>query len=132
MTAYATQADLERFGLNARALVGVASEVIDAALEAASSIADSYLIARYPAPPLTGWPTALRYHVACIAQYMIVSGHVGFNPDGSHEEIRLRYTDAIKYLDSIAKGTITLLTVETAPARGVGPSATSAPAEDWS
>ena len=130
MTSYATSTDLETFGLNARALQGVSDAAVLAAIAAASSIADGYLIARYPSPPLTGWPDALRYHVIGIAQYMIVSGHIGFNPDGSHEEIRNRYNDAIKYLTAISQGSVTLITAQTTPARGVGPSVVTSPKED--
>ncbi len=125
MTTYATIADMESFGLNARALVGIAPSAIQSCLDAASSIADSYLSSRYPSPPLTGWPIALRYHVVNVAQYMVVSGHIGFNPDGSHEEIRARYSDAIKFFEGISRGTVTLIAAETSPARGAAPSVLS-------
>lgn len=132
MTQYATTTDLETYGMNARALTGVPPSAVTSSLEAASSMADTYLMARYPSPPLTGWPLALRLAVVNIAVYLIVSGYIGFNPDGSHEQIRQRYEDGVRYLKDLSRGVVTLTTAETSPARGPAPRATSrSTAEEW-
>jgi len=54
MTAYAARTDLTRFGISEKALTNVSTETQDAALEAASRVADSYLRSRY-ALPLAGY-----------------------------------------------------------------------------
>ncbi len=131
MTQYATTADLQAYGMNARALSGVPAGAITAALDAASSTADTYLMARYPNPPLTGWPIALRVAVVNIAVYLIVSGHIGFNPDGSHEQVRLRYNDGMTYLKDLSRGVVTLTSAETAPAHSATPRIASRTPEEF-
>ena len=48
--AYATTTDLARFGLPSGALAGVSTATQEAALDAASAFADSYLRSRYTVP----------------------------------------------------------------------------------
>lgn len=102
---YASPADLEALGLPARALQGVPQGDIALALEAASALADSYLRARYRLP-LQSWGRELARAVVAIAAYDLMSRR-GFNPERPEDEnLRLRYEDAIRWLEAVAAGRI--------------------------
>lgn len=104
MPAYATPADLYSLGLPQRALSGVSVPDQEAALESASRLADSYLSARYTLP-LTAWGSDLRRAVAVIAAYDLLAVR-GFAPEGADEHVRLRYEDAIRWLENVSKGLV--------------------------
>lgn len=118
-TQYATVADLKQLGLVAGALSGVDEADIDAALVAASSVADGYLASRYGSSlPLTAWPESLTMAVCQIAAFRIMSA-IGFNPeDGSHEVIRMGFEDAMRWLRDVSAGRVTLIS---APAPALTP-----------
>jgi phage gp36-like protein len=100
---YATQDDLFRLGLPEGALRGVSPATIEEALEAASRLADSYLRARY-ALPLSSWDESLTRAVAAIAAYDLMAVR-GYDPArGADEVLRLRYEDAIRWLERVAAG----------------------------
>lgn len=95
------------------ALVGVTPAVrqrwgdaaITAQLQAASSIADSYLSSQYTLPLKTspqGWDMSLTMAVCNIAAYLLYCQY-GFNPGSSQPDklIQLRYDDAIKWFAQI-------------------------------
>lgn len=103
--AYATTSDLYRLALRQAALSGIPAAEQDAALEAASCVADSYLQARYQLP-LAAWDDDLRRAVAIIAAYDLLSGR-GFAPEGSDEHVRLRYEDALRWLRDVSTGVVT-------------------------
>lgn len=109
---YATLEDLTRLGLPERALAGIPQEALEAALEGASRLADSYLQARYRLP-LSAWGADLRRAVAILAAYDILSVR-GFAPEGPDEHLRLRAEDAIRWLEGVAKGLITPVGIEDA------------------
>jgi len=105
---YATQADLEaRFGvdeltqLTDRVNAGVPDAAIVArALSDATAEIDSYLASRY-ALPLWPVPTVLA-RIACdIARYRLWE-------DRASDEVRRRYEDALRLLEGIAKGILSL------------------------
>jgi len=105
---YATQADLEdRFGvdeltqLTDRVGAGVPDAAIVArALADADAEIDGYLASRYALPLATVPPMLAR--IACdIARYRLWE-------DRASEEVRLRYEDARRMLESIAKGMVSL------------------------
>lgn len=103
---YATRAHLIQFGIRSGALTGIATGDQDAALEAASDLADSYLRARFTLP-LAGWQDDLRRAVCNIAAYDLLSAR-GFNPDaGADVNVRARYDDAVRWLERIAAGQVT-------------------------
>lgn len=131
MTVFATQTDLERLGMSARALSGVDPSVIADALASASSIVESYLPSRYQDGTLTVWPASIIKATCDLAQHILVSGPIGYNPDGSHEEIRLRAEDAHRWLTKLAQGTVTLPTPQTSPSRGPAPSVISRTRDVW-
>jgi phage gp36-like protein len=105
---YATQADLEtRFGvdeltqLTDRVGAGVPDAgIVARALSDADAEIDGYLASRYALPLATVPPVLAR--IACdIARYRLWE-------DRASEEVRRRYEDARRALESIAKGVISL------------------------
>ncbi len=106
MIAYASPSDLARLGVGAAATAGISTADIVAALDAASSLAGSYLSAQFTLP-LLSWGDDLRRCVCMIAAYDLIGGNRGFNPEqGADVTLRLRYEDAIKWLERVAAGTI--------------------------
>lgn len=106
---YATPADLAVFGVASAALSGFTDDQKQAAINAASSVADGYLRSRFQLP-LTGTPTTdLTRAVCAIAVFdLLTTG--GFNPEvGSDDVLRTRYKDAISWLRDIADGRVTPL-----------------------
>ena len=101
--AYATRTDLTRFGLPAAALTGVADATQDAALEAASDVADSYLRSRYTLP-LTGYGDDLKRVVCNIAAWDLLSTR-GYDPRaGNDEAVRDRHDSAVSWLKDVSAG----------------------------
>lgn len=76
---------------------------ITRALESASSEIDSYLATRYILP-LATVPDRLRELCIDIAFYKLLN----FRPLGDIEDTRRRYTDAIKFLERLADGKVSL------------------------
>ncbi len=102
MSSYATPSDLTQFAVNANALVGFTAGQQQAALDAASVLADSKLRGRY-ALPLVTWDVDLRRAVAVIAAYDMLVAR-GYNPgDGADDNLRARYDDAMKWLDDVER-----------------------------
>ncbi len=105
MSSYATPSDMVRFAINATALAAVSTGDKQAALDAASSYADSKLRGRFSLP-LSAWGDDLRRVVCWIAAYdlMVVRG---FNPIlGADSLLRTRYDDAVKWLDGVERQNI--------------------------
>lgn len=104
---YATQQDLvDHYGeaeiiqLSDRADTGaINAAVVAEALTDASEEMDGYIGTRY-ALPLPTQPTALTRICADIARYRLYQ----FPPD----EVAQRYKDAVKFLENISKGSVTL------------------------
>lgn len=78
-------------------------EKLERALENASGTIDSYLAARYPVP-LADPPVVLRRYCVDIALYELQK----LRALGDIEDSRLRYTDAIKFLEKVNEGKISL------------------------
>lgn len=102
-TQYATQTDLAQLGLSPGALQNVLSATQDAALQAASAIADSYLESRYDLP-LTSWGKDLVRVVCFIAAYDLLTSR-GYSPQSPDDHIRQRYVDALAWLQEVSAGT---------------------------
>lgn len=100
--AYATIADLERYGVSSAAL-GPSYDSLEPQLEAASSIADSYLRLHYKLPLSTPYPAALVEAVARIAAFNILSVR-GYNPEGDAGMLESRYRAAMKWLQDVGAG----------------------------
>lgn len=102
-TQYASQTDLAQLGLAPGALQNVTGTVQDAALLAASALADSYLESRYKLP-LTSWGKDLSRIVCFIAAYDILTSR-GYSPQSPDDHIRQRYIDALAWLQEVSRGT---------------------------
>jgi phage gp36-like protein len=100
--AYATLLDLAQQGLPDPALEEIDDPTKTAALEAASKLADDYIGGAFVLP-LSSYGASLTRHVVSIAVYDLLTRR-GFNPDGSDENVRRRYEDAIRWLERIADG----------------------------
>lgn len=105
---YATQQDLvdrysetEIIQLSDRAKTGAIDvAVVAAKLADADAEIDSYLVGRYTLP-LVPVPLVLA-RIACdIARYHLFD-------DNATEQVTTRYKDAIRFLESLAKGTVSL------------------------
>ncbi len=95
-----TQAAAARFG----------STAMDAALQAASSIADSYINSVFVLPLQAspqGWDMSLTLAVCNIAAYLLYC-QFGFNPNAPADKlIQQRYDQALSWLKSISEETVT-------------------------
>jgi phage gp36-like protein len=102
---YAQPSDLQSVGITPAAAVRFGASAIMAQLQAASSVADSYIVSQFELPLETdpiGWDQSLVLCVCNIAAFYLYS-QFGFNPSGStaDEMIERRYQEAIKWLENI-------------------------------
>jgi len=119
-TQYADRSDLGTLGLKRLATAGLTDADLDAALVAASALADSYLRAQHRLP-LRRWGPDLRRHVAMIAAWDILSAQRGFNPEASGGDIWLaRHDQALAWLRDVARGLVTPDIEDATPARRDG------------
>lgn len=139
ITEYTDRNGLEAWGIPAGALKGVRSEVIDLAIDSASRLVDSYIGSVYSLP-LEAVGRDVARATAVIAAYDLLSVR-GFNPatPGADENFRLRYEDAIAWLDKVRKGDVVSTGTVGAPgepaptASSVGrPSVISSSQRGWS
>lgn len=101
--AYASRTDLTAHGLSSAAIGSISTTAQDAALDAASRVADSYLRARYTTP-VTGYGVDLTRAVCSIAAWDLLSVR-GFDPQrGGDEAVRLRAEDALRWLRDVSAG----------------------------
>lgn len=136
-TVYATRTDLSQLGLNASTLTQVDTATQDAALTAASALADSYLNAVFTLP-LLSYGKDITRAVAQIAAFDLLVTR-GYNPDaGSDKVVKDRYDAAIAWLESIAEGeaipTVVDSTSGGAGVSGVGAAGaiiSTAPERNW-
>ncbi len=105
MTRYATTTDLARVGIAAAALSGVSTAAQEAALDAASALADGYLCSRFTLP-LSAWGADLTGAVARMAAWEVLRVR-GYDPQaGGDEAVRLGYTDAMRWLEGVQAGRV--------------------------
>ena len=78
-----------------------------AACEDAAAIADGYLSRAYPLP-LRTVPAALVSATADIARYRLHDDQVREGGDTGKTTIRLRYEDAVRWLEAVADGKVAL------------------------
>jgi len=106
MADYATLPDLVNLGIAGQAIASITTQARLAAITAASRLADSYLASRFTLP-LVAWQQDLTRAVVNITTYDLMSQR-GFSPaPGSDENIRLRYEDAIRWLEKVASLMVT-------------------------
>jgi phage gp36-like protein len=101
--AYASRTDLYRLGLREAAFTGVSTADQDAALEAASDTADSYMRSRYTLP-LTGYGDDLKSAVCKIAAYELLRAR-GYSPNaGGDESLKDGRDEAVTWLGHVSSG----------------------------
>lgn len=125
-TRYASLADLYKYGIPLAALNGITTEEQEAALDAASAMADDYLadVVDLPLEP-DSWSFSLRRYVAVIAAYDLLRVR-GFNPEGSDVLIVREYERAMKWLENVSSKDISITIGQDPPA----PTMISPPAVD--
>lgn len=117
--AYASTTDLSRLGLPLLALADVAAEQQQAALDAGSSLIDSYCAAVYTVP-LSPVPYVVREANAVLAAWSILCT-VGFDPErGADRAVRQRYEDVLAWLRQVRDGEAVLPGVPLAAATEAG------------
>ncbi len=102
---YCTLAEFQAVGVTPQARVRFGDTAITAQLQAASSIADTYLASQFTLPLIVspqGWDMSLTKAVADIAAYFLYCQY-GFNPANSPADqlIQIKYENAIKWLSQI-------------------------------
>ena len=101
--AYATTTDLARYGLPTVATTGIATAALEAALDAASVLADSYLRSRHSVP-LTTYGVDLTQMVCALAAETILTTR-GFDPTRANgDAITLRADNARTWLRDVSAG----------------------------
>lgn len=101
--AYATTTDFARFGLPAAALTGIATATQEAALDAASVFADSYLRSRYDVP-LTTYGVDLTQCVCALAAETLLTTR-GFDATRANgDAVTLRADNARTWLRDVSAG----------------------------
>jgi len=104
--AYATYGEFLQFGLRSGVIAGISEPDVVAALAAASSVADGYLRSRFTLP-LLAWGQDLRLNVCKLAQWEVMTGQRGFNPENPGNAIYLeRYEQAVRWFEQVAKGLV--------------------------
>src|SRR5678810_1386593 len=101
---YAELADIKLLAITSQAADRFGTPAINAALQAASSEADSYIASQFTLPLITspqGWDMSLTIAVCNIAAYRLYS-QFGFNPNAPADQLIVnRYKDAIAWLGQI-------------------------------
>ena len=116
MSRYATQSDLNLYGLPLPALQSLVSSDLD-----------GYLAQRFDLPLVEPIPVSIKQKVCQIAQWELLSVR-GFNPElGSHVIVRQRFEDAIAWCRDVAAARVTPQVTDSTPGEsGDGPFAVSA------
>jgi len=118
VAAYATQADFASLGLPAKATAGIPSGDIDAALEAASRVVDSYIGSRYDLPLVT-FDKSVTMAVCKIAAYELLSRRGFAAGSADSENVQKRYDQAVAWCRDVARGlalpAVTTTTDQTKP-----------------
>lgn len=106
MSSYATLQDLYVHGLPGAALSGMLESEQQAALDAASTLADGYLRNKFTLPVIT--PSLDLVMAVCqIAAWNLLRRR-GFNPEGAIDAtVRQGYEDAVSWLKRVSDGTTT-------------------------
>lgn len=101
---YATSAQLSSLALTPAAAQRFGATAIEAQLQAASSIADSYIASQFTLPLVTepvGWDMSLTMAVCNIAAYLLYVQY-GFNPAARADKfIQDRYQATVVWLEQI-------------------------------
>lgn len=140
---YATPADVKLLGLAGKNLPPEVTDTeVDAAVEAAGGLIDSYIGQATTDDgdplyevPLEEWGQDVRRAAAIITGYDLISARIGYNAEQPGDDpFRKRYEDVIRWLEAIAAGDAVLVGTEPpTPTATVGRVlfATSNPPRGW-
>lgn len=102
---YGQISDLQTLSITAAAGARFGNTAMTAALQAASSLADSYLVSQFTLPLAAspqGWDMSLTLHVCNVAAWILWNQY-GYNPaTGADELVAKRYESAIDWLKQIS------------------------------
>ena len=141
---YASTADLAMLGLPDNVLV-VDAPVVQAHLEDASALIDTYLRSQYKLPIKvdTGgsYPRSLRNACVVLASYSLIQ-YIGYNPNNSDAHYESRYHDMVGnpnvsgssgWLDKLASGSVSLdIDADATPGTSEGaPMVSTQPERGW-
>ena len=105
MSSYATITQLTQFALPAEAVQNISNATLQAELDAASTVADSYLRGRYPNGIAT-WDVDLSINVCYLAAYSILAAR-GYNPEqGADSTYYDRWKAATKWFEGVQRQSI--------------------------
>ncbi len=110
MSDYAARSDLPLLGVANEALADIPDATQDAVITARSRFADGYLAVRYTIPDggLTAFTGDLTWAVVQLSCYDLVS-NLGYTTEhGNQDNLRKRHDDAIKWLEQVRDGEISL------------------------
>lgn len=118
MSQYAGASEFGTWGLPPVATSDVPASVLNAHIEAASSLADSYIGMRGYDLPLTTWGLDVTQSVCRIAAWTLLVSYRGINPDDpAHEALSKAHDAAVAWLRDVAKGVANISVVDATPAR---------------
>ena len=105
---YNSVAEYEARSIVTSALTGFSTPQKQSAIDQSAAVVDSY-IGNVATLPLATYGEDIRGAEAKICDYELLSRR-GYNPDGGGDgNVRLRYEDALAWLNAIAKGSARLL-----------------------
>lgn len=105
MSSYATITQLLQFALPQEAVQNISNATLQAELDAASTVADSYLRGRYP-NGISTWDVDLSINVCYLAAYSIMAAR-GYNPEqGADSTYRDRWVAATEWFKGVQRQAI--------------------------
>lgn len=129
--AYASTAELDALALPPDVAANVADADKTSALEAASALADSYLVAAGYAVPLASWGDDLKAAVCAIAAFDLAVS-AGLAPeDGEGSNLYLKKRDALRWLERVARGQAKLSGASSTTSPWGAPRVSSAEPRGW-
>jgi len=110
MSDYAATTDLPLLGVASEALTDISTEKQEAVITARSRFADGYLKVRYTIPEggLVAFTGDLTWAVVQLSCYDLISNQGYTTQEGNQDNLRKRHDDAIKWLEQVRDGEISL------------------------
>ena len=111
MTSYCDPPDLTTTGINADALVDISNTEQQAACDAASDVADSFMRGRYGDPGqgirvVSAWDGSVRMYTSWIAVLILLQAR-GYQPTaGADDRIQRQYDNAIAWFNGVQRQSI--------------------------
>lgn len=123
MAIYATQAQLQQFALPAETVAACLAKdpnSVATALQGASDTADGFIKPQFTLPLQNPIPLDLVRAVCKLAAYDLLSGTIGYNPEGDPSALD-GFNQAMAWLKNVATGLTSPNFVDSSPGGIVGP-----------